>query len=99
VIMNDDRHLLIGRAHGLLFRRENITESYVSIPPADLFTDSDGAMWTAGFRTNSYGEFNALRNDIDTGEFGVIMEYLRGQVRIYGKAGWRTFSRSRRHFI
>ena len=97
--MSDDRHLLIGRANGYLFRREDKTESYVVIPPAHLITDSDGAMWTFGFKYNGHGEINVLRNDIDTGEFAERIEYRRGQVRIFGKAGWRTFSRNRRHFI
>jgi len=71
----------------------------VAIPPAHLITDSDGAMWTLGFKYNRDGEINVLRNDMDTGEFAVRIEYRKGQVRIFGKTGWRTFSRNRRHFI
>jgi len=97
--MNEDRHLLLGWASGQLFRREDKTESYVVIPPAHLITDSDGAAWTFGFNYNGHGEINVLRNDIDTGEFAARIEYRKGQVRIFGKAGWRVFSRNRRHFI
>ena len=97
--MHDDDHLLIGRANGVTFRRENKTESYVVIPPAYIITDSDGATWTFGIEFNTHGEINVLRNDIDTGEFAQRIEYRRGVVRLYGKAGMRAFSRSRRHFI
>jgi hypothetical protein len=95
---DDDAHLLIGRALGQTWRRENKTESYVCIPPALIITDSDGAVWTAGFRFVN-GEFNVLRNDIDTGEFAYLVEYLHGVVRFYGKSGRRVFSRNRRHII
>jgi hypothetical protein len=97
--MSDDHHLLIGRADGQLFRRENKTESYVVIPPAHLITDSDGAMWTFGFKYDGYGEINVLRNDVDVGEFAQKIEYRKGVVRLFGRAGTRVFSRSRRHFI
>jgi hypothetical protein len=94
----DDAHLLIGRALGQTWRRENKTESYVTIPPALVITDSDGAIWTAGFKFIN-GEFNVLRNDVDTGEFAERVEYHNGVVRLYGKAGRRVFSRSRRHIL
>jgi hypothetical protein len=95
----DDDHLLIGRALGQTWRRENKTESYVSVPPALIITDSDGGTWTFGTEFNAHGEINVLRNDIDTGEFAERIEYLKGVVRLYGKSGLRSFSRSRRHFI
>jgi hypothetical protein len=97
--LHDDDHLLIGRANGVTFRRENKTESYVVIPPAYIITDSDGGTWTFGTEFNTYGEINVLRNDVDTGEFAQHIEYRRGVVTLYGKAGRRSFSRSRRHFI
>lgn len=96
---NDDAHLLIGRALGQTYRRENVSGSSLCIPPALIITDSDGAMWTFGFEYNTHGEINVLRNDVNTGEFAQRIEYQRGVVKIYGKAGWRSFSRSRRHFI
>lgn len=96
---DDDAHLLIGRALGQTWRRADKTESSVSIPPALVIVDSDGAAWTVGFEHNVYGEFNVLRNDIDTGEFAERIEYRRGVVRLYGKSGQRVFSRYRRHII
>lgn len=97
--MSDDAHLLIGRALGQTWRRENVTEPYVCIPPALIITDSDGATWTFGFNFNADGEINVLRNDVDTGEFASRIEYRGGVVRIFGKSRWRSFSRNRRHII
>jgi hypothetical protein len=96
---DDDDHLLIGRALGQTWRRENATDSYVCIPPALIITDSDGGTWTFGTEFNTYGEINVLRNDANTGEFAQRIEYRRGVVKLFGRAGWRSFSRSRRHFI
>lgn len=97
--MGDDTHLLIGRANGTIFRRNDKTESYVVIPPAYIITDSDGGTWTFGTEFNAYGEINVLRNDVDMGEFAQRIEYRGGVVRLFGRAGRRSFSRSRRHFI
>lgn len=97
--MSDDDHLLIGRALGQTWRRENKTESYVCIPPALIITDSDGGTWTFGTEFNALGEINVLRNDVDTGEFAQRIEYRQGVVRLYGRSGTRSFGRSRRHFI
>lgn len=97
--MSDDDHLLIGRALGVTYRRENPTEAYVVIPPAMVITDSGGGTWTFGFEFNALGEINVLRNDISTGEFAQRIEYRQGVVRLYGRGGTRSFSRSRRHFI
>jgi len=100
--MSDDAHLLIGRLGGVTYRRENPTEAYVTVPPALLITDSDGAAWTLGIQYIQHGqvfEFNVLRNDVDTGEMASRIEYRRGVVRIYGIDGWRTWGRARRGFI
>lgn len=97
--MSDEDHLLIGRANGATFRRENVTEAYVTVPPAYIITDSDGGTWTFGTEFNAYGEINVLRNDINTGHFAQQIEYRGGVVRLFGRDGWRSFSRSRRHFI
>lgn len=96
---DDDAHLLIGRALGQTYRRNDKTESYVSVPPAFLITDSDGAAWTFGMTYNAHGEVNVLRNDVDTGEFAERIEYRDGVVRLFGRDGRRSFSRSRRHLI
>jgi hypothetical protein len=101
-MMSDDDHLLIGRALGKFYRRENKTESYTSVPPAFMITDSDGAVWTLGFKYiihhNEY-HFSVLRNDVDVGEMASRIEYTKGVVRIFGQDGWKSFSRSRRNFI
>lgn len=97
--MSDDDHLLIGRALGQTWRRENKTESYVRMPPALVITDSDGGTFTFGTDYNAYGEINLLRNDVNTEEFVTYAEYLGGVVWLYGRAGRRRFSRNRRHFI
>lgn len=97
--MSDDAHLLIGRALGQTWRRESKTENYVCIPPALIITDSDGGTWTFGTEFNTYGEINVLRNDVNTGEFAQRIEYRRGVVKLFGRTGWRSFSRGRRHII
>lgn len=103
-----DDQLLVGTANNLRYERENKTESYVAIPPALIITDSDGAAWTLGTQYIDRGggelEFNVLRNDVDTGETAMRIEYRNGVVRIFGRysggrGSWKTFSRSRRHFI
>lgn len=98
----NDPQLLVGRAHGLRYEREDKTESYVEIPPAFLITDSDGAMWTFGTQFSTHNgeyEFNVLRNDVDTGEVAKRIVYQKGVVSIFGHYGWKRFSRNRRHFI
>lgn len=105
--MNDgsylfDPHLLVGRLNGVRYERENKSESYVEIPPAQLIVDSDGACWTIGTQYAQHGsdyEFNVLRNDVDMGEVAKRIVYQKGVVRIFGHYGWKTFSRSRRGFI
>ena len=97
-----DSELLIGRAMGQLFQRENKSESYVTVPPAMIVTASDGKTFTLGtqFRGGGWNmEFNVLCDDKDTGEFASKIECRAGVVRIFGQEGWRTWSRSRRTFI
>jgi hypothetical protein len=101
---NDDAHLLIGKALGNTYRRINRTENYTEIPPAFALHDSDGAVWTLGFKLNPNGllnvpEFNVLRNDVDTKEFAskIVMEH--GVATLYGRVGRRQFSRNRKAFI
>lgn len=97
--MSDDDHLLIGRALGVTYRRENRTDAYVVIPPAFMITDSDGAVWTLGQQYNAHMEFNVLRNDIETGEFASRIEYNKGIVRLYSRSGWKLCSHSRKHIL
>lgn len=97
-----DSELLVGKAVGQTFYREDKTESYVTVPPALIVTASDGTTFTLGTEFLGGGwnmEFNVLCNDRDTGEFASRIECARGVVRIFGQAGWRTWSRSRRTFI
>lgn len=105
---SDDAHLLIGRAMGEVFRRENITESSVSCPPAFLITDSNGNVYTLGFDYVEHGtkyEFMVLCNDKPTGQFAEKIEYTRnangvgGVVRLYGRDGTRVLSRNKSCFI
>jgi hypothetical protein len=98
--MSDD--YLIGKALGATYHRENKTEAYVSVPPAMIITDSDGATWTFGFKYrvhNGTYEFNVLRNDVDTGEMAKTIEYRNGIVKIFSQHGWKSFARNRRGFI
>ena len=73
-----------------------ITESYVSIPPALVITDNEGALWTLGFdqgewRTGEF-EFDVVRNGRKTGEHACRIEFRAGRVRIFGTAGWRVWN-------
>src|SRR6266536_1118245 len=63
-----------------------ITEPYVSIPPA-LVIDYSETEW----RTGKW-EFDIVRNGRKTGEFGRIIEFRRGQVKIWGAEGWRAWN-------
>lgn len=90
-----DSELLIGRALGATYYRNDQTEPYVEIPPALIITDSSGATWTLGTEYIGEGwnmEFNVLRNDVDTGEFASRIVYQRHKVRIFGRAGWRVWT-------
>ncbi len=87
-----DKHMLAGVVHGNRYERENRSESYVTIPPAFLITDSDGAMWT--FRlwnipsTRGNLEFSVMRNDVDTEEVAKRIGIFEGSwVRIFGHYG------------
>jgi len=82
----------VGKVYGERYYRERKTESYVEIPPALLITDERGDAWTLGARYNDDFEFTVLRNDIWTGEFASRIEYRGGRLRIFGKAGTRTWS-------
>ena len=99
---SDDSHLLIGKALGQVYRRENRTESYVCVPPAFMITDSDGTVWTLGFEYVEHGwqyEFNVLRNDKYTGQFASHIEYRDGVVRLFGRDGTRVLSRDKNYFL
>ena len=95
--------LLSGVLDGVRYERINKSENYTESPPARLITDSDGAVWGLGneyaYKKDSYLEFNVLRNDVDTGEMAEKIVYRKGVIWIFGSAGWRHFSRGRRHFI
>lgn len=75
-----------------------VTEPYVSIPPALWIRDKDNALWTLGFdydekewRGGRY-EYDIVRNGEKSGEFGRIIEFRRGKVRIWGADGWRVWN-------
>lgn len=76
-----------------------VTESSVSIPPALVIQDSEGALWTLGFdqggwRTGEY-EYDVVRNGKKTGEKACRIEYRSGKVRIYGADRWRVWTGTR----
>lgn len=80
-----DSELLVGSALQTTYTRENATQPYVTIPPALIITDANGATWTLGFRyvqNNGQLYFNVLRNDRDTGELASNIEYRKGRIRI-----------------
>lgn len=80
-----DSTLLVGRALRDTYYRENASQPYVTIPPALIITDSNGATWTLGFNyVLNRGQyfFSVLRNDIDTGEHASNIEYRQGKIRV-----------------
>lgn len=101
-LFEENKGLLVGRAHGARYERENPSERDVQVPPAFAIHDSDGAVWTFGPQYtlhNGEFQFSVLRNDVDTGEVAKRIAYLGGVVTIYGDYGRKRFSRSRRNFI
>ena len=87
-----DSELLIGSALQTTYTRENATQPYVSIPPALIITDANGATWTLGFdyvQKNGQFYFNVLRNDRDTGELASNIEYRKGRIHIRCSDGTR----------
>ena len=73
-----------------------VTESYVCVPPALVIRDNEGASWTLGFRRGETStgefEFDVVRNGVDTGETACRIEKRAGKIRIFGAAGWRTWT-------
>jgi hypothetical protein len=101
-LFEEHKGLLVGRAGGARYERQNKTEEGVEIPPAFIITDSDGACWTFGAQYERHGnefEFTVLRDDVDTGEVAKRIVYKKGGVWIFGHYGWKQFSRSRKTFI
>ena len=97
-----DPALLFGRLRGITYRRENVTDNYVVVPPALMITDHDGAVWSFGneYReTRWFFEMEVLRNDVKTGHFAERIEFKAGTVVLYGKDGRRVVSRSRKHIL
>ena len=97
-----DPALLFGRLKGITYRRENPTDHYVTVPPALMITDHDGAVWSFGneYRETRWAfEMEVLRNDVKTGHFAERIEFRGGVVYLYGKDGRRVVSRSRKHII
>ncbi len=100
--MFQDSALLKGRALKTTYLRENATQPYVTIPPALIITDSNGATWTLGFsyiekwiRGEKVFYFNVLRNDVDTGEFSEKIDYRQGKIRIFSSDGTQKVWRER----
>lgn len=90
-----DSELLVGRAVGETYYRENKTESYVSVPPALIITDSNGATWTIGndhVRKHDIFYWSVLRNDFPTGEYAERIEYRAGKVYITTPTGRKVWT-------
>lgn len=75
-----------------------ITEPYVSIPPALVIRDNEGAVWTLGFdyseaewRTGKW-EYDVVRNGRKTDAFAQVVEFRKGKVIIYGADGRRVWN-------
>lgn len=104
-----DSKLLTGKALGVTYLRENATESYVSIPPALIITEANGATWTLGmercrdWEDGTGLEFIVIRNDIETGEFASRIEQCGRMVRIFGhfngRPGWKTWNENMKYFF
>jgi hypothetical protein len=93
-----DSALLEGTALRQTYYRENATQPYVTIPPALIITDANGATWTLGFKyVENRGQFffNVLRNDVDTGEMASNIEYRIGKIRIMCSDGSQKVWRER----
>jgi hypothetical protein len=80
-----------------------ITEAYVSIPPALVIRDEEGALWTLGFdyderewRSGRW-EYDCVRNGRKTGDFCRTIEFRNKKVIIYGADGRRVWNG--RHFV
>lgn len=85
-----DSELLVGRAVGQTFERQDKTEAYVHVPPALIITDSNGATWTIGndyVRKGHRFYWSVLRNDVPVGEYTEVIEYRKGKVYIYPPSG------------
>lgn len=78
-----------------------VTDAYVSIPPALVIRDNEGATWTLGFDYDEREwrggrwEYDCVRNGQMTGDFCRVIEFRRGEVRIWGAEGWRTWRNGR----
>lgn len=95
-----DSDLLEGYHRGVKYTRENRTESYVTVPPALIVTDANGATWTLGTDYVQKGWtyfWGVFRNDIHTGEHACRLEYRSGKLRALTPMGSKLWvERSRR---
>jgi hypothetical protein len=77
--------------------QSHITESYVVSPPALVIVNEQGLVFTLGDRFAQdapRGEyaFNVLVNGQETGEFASRIERRNGKIRLYGHAGFKTWT-------
>lgn len=101
-LFEEHKGLLVGRANGARYERENPSENYVTVPPAFMIVDSEGGVWTLGNKYvehNGAYEFNVVRNDVDMDQMATKIAMEAGIVTIYGSAGRRRWSRGRGHFV
>jgi hypothetical protein len=93
-------NLLEGYHRGVKYLREDKTQPYVSVPPALILTDSNGATWTLGSDHVDKGwryYWGIMRNDVHTGEHAERLEYKNGKIRAWTPLGPKVWvERSRR---
>jgi hypothetical protein len=90
-----DSELLLGRAEGSRYFREDATDAYVESPPAYIITESNGATWILGQHYQEHNgiyEWGVMRNDVFTGQYAQKIVYQRNKVRIWGRDGWRVWT-------
>jgi hypothetical protein len=72
------------------------TEPYVVSPPALQIRASNGDSFTLGFTPGDWAtgefEYDVVYNGRKTGEFACRIECRGGKIRIFGRAGWRTWN-------
>ncbi len=81
------------------YRKEYISEAYVSTPPAAFIIDEYENIFTLGLNyqrpqdsPNGEYSFNILKNGYPTGEYGSRIERRNNKVRIFTRKGWKYYN-------
>lgn len=101
-MMSTNSRRALRQAHRYMLpekEQTHVTEPYVAVPPALHITDSANNVWTLGYSyatpiNASRGEFtfNVLLNGKETGEFASRIEMRFGKIRIFTRAGFKTWN-------